>query len=387
MALPDYIVRASERKAHPYHMWDGICSIETTLESISGEYGQNPAFAGENAAAKITAIAGKLAGMERIYFVGCGTSYYNGLAAQFVFNKIAGMNVTAVYALEFTEYPPLDLKKCAVAGVSHTGGTASVVAALNKAKEAGAYTLAVTDVEGSAICGAADAVLPVFGGREPSLPKTRSYLAALMKIYYLAAAVARQRALGSPDINPSKNYPEDFLNELRMVPQRAGAFLKKTEGPMKALAAKHYKAGYFFGSGINLGSVFEAALKLQETAQLISIPFELEEGMHGPWVTMNSGDLVTVLHFNGFYRNKSLELIRSLKHIGVDLLVIGNDPAFNEEVEQHFLIEGSEIFSPFFTVLPFYQMAYFMALEKGSNPDFMRFAEAPYLDTRLTLPR
>jgi glucosamine--fructose-6-phosphate aminotransferase (isomerizing) len=245
------------------------------------------------------------------------------------------------------------------------------------ARQCGAYTLAITDVEGSPITEAAGVCLPNFGGREPALPKTRSYLAAVMKVYYLAAAVGRSRG----------RDPEDFLGELRKVPEKAGAFLKKTEGPMKVLAAKSYKAIYFFGSGVNLGSVSEAALKLQETAQTISIPFELEEGMHGPWVTMNSGDLVTVLHFDGLYHNKSLELIRSLKHIGVELFVIGNTPSFDEEVKQFILIDEKEIMSPFYTVLPFYQMAYFMALKKGHNPDFMRFHEEPYLNSRLTLPR
>ena len=367
MALPDYIVRASERNAHPYHMWDGICSIESTLKSIRDTYAKND----------ISVIAKELAGKERIYFIGCGTSLYNGMAAQFIFNRIAGMNVFAVYALEFAEFPPPDLNKCAVVGVSHTGGTASVIGALNAAKAGGAYTVAITDVEGSNISAAADACLPVYGGREPALPKTRSYLAALMKIYYLAAAVARSKGENC----------DDFLAELGKTPEKAGAFVKKIEEPMKALAENQYKATYLFGSGINLGSVSESALKIQETAQTISVPFELEEGMHGPWVTMNPGDLVSILHFDGLYHNKSLELIRSLSHIGVDLFIIGNTPSFSEKVKYFLLIEEKEIMTPFYTVLPFYQLAYFIALKRGNNPDFMRLWEEPYITTRLSLPR
>ena len=367
MALPDYILNASDRKAHPYHMWDGICCIESTLKSIRDSYGKDD----------ISAIAKELAGKERIYFVGCGTSLYNGLVAQFIFNKIAGINVSAVYALEFTEFPPVNLEKSAVVGISHTGGTTSVIDSLKKAKQCGAYTLGITDVEGSAITAVVDACLPNFGGREPALPKTRSYLAALMKTYYLAAAVAAFRGMD----------PKDLLLDLDKIPEKTSAFLKETEEPIKALAAKMYKAIYFFGSGFNLASVYEAALKIQESAQTISLPFELEEGMHGPWVTMNRGDLVIVLHFDGLYHQKSLELIRSLKNIGVDLLVIGNTPSFKEDVKKFVLIDDKELLSPFYTVLPFYQMAYFIALEKGINPDFMRFHEEAYLNTRLTLPR
>ena len=367
MALPDYLLRASERKAHPYHMWDGICGIESTLKSIRETYEKDT----------ISAIAGELAGKERIYFAGCGTSLYNGMAAQFIFNRIAGINVSAVYALEFTEFPPLNLEKSAVVGISHTGGTASVIAALNKAKAGGAYTLAITDVEGSEITAAVDACLPNFGGREPAMPKTRSYLAALMKIYFLAAAVAscRGRDCG------------DFLASLKKIPEKAGAFLGKTEKIMKDMAADQYRKIYIIGSGVNLGSVSEAALKLQEASQITSIPFELEEVMHGPWVTMDRGDLVVIMHFDGLYHDKSLELIRSLNNLGVDQLIVTNVSSFNEKVKQFFLIEDREIFSPFYTVLPFYQLAYFAALKKGHNPDYMRYHEEPYLKTRLTLPR
>lgn len=369
MTLPDYILKASERKAHPYHMWDGICSIERVLGSIRDIYAGN--------AAGLDEITAGLAAKKRIYFAGCGTSYYNGVAAQFIFNRIGGINAAAAYALEFSEFPPPDLEDCAVIGVSHTGGTASVVEALKRARAGGAYTLAVTDVEGSAISAAAHASLPGYGGREPSLPKTRSYLAALLKLCYLAAELAARRGGDS----------RDFVRELGETPEKAGRYLKNAEGPVKELAANLYKAIYLFGSGINLGSVSEGALKLQETAQTISIPFELEEGMHGPWVTMNKGDLVAVLHFDGLYHNKSLELIRSLSHIGVDLLVITNCSGFAEKVKQIIFIDEKEFMSPFYTVLPLYQLAYFTALEKGNNPDFMRLWEEPYLATRLSLPR
>lgn len=367
MALPDYIIRASERKAHPYHMWDGICAIENTLSSIRETYKDDA----------VAAIAKTLAGKDYIYFVGCGTSYYNGMAAQFLLNRVAGMNAQAIYALEFAEFPPLNLKNCAVVGISHTGGTASVIGALAKAKEGGAYTLGITDVEGSNICAAVDAVLPCFGGREPSLPKTRSYLAALMKLYYLTASIGRARG---------KNC-DDFLAEINTIPEKAGAFLAKSEASVKALADNSYKSIYLFGSGFNLGSVSESALKLQETAQIVSVPFELEEGMHGPWVTMNSGDLVAVFHFDGLYHNKSLELIRSLAHIGVDLLVVGNTEPKGEKIKMFIPVEEKEYMSPFFTVMPFYQLAYCIALKKGNNPDFMRLWEEPYLATRLSLPR
>ncbi|GHV43430.1 hypothetical protein AGMMS49546_24990 [Spirochaetia bacterium] len=369
MALPDYILRASERSAHPYHLWDGICSIQNSLRSIVDSYDKD--------GGKLQEISSRIADRGRIYFVGCGTSYYNSVASQFIFNRIAGINASAVYALEFTEFPPLDLKNSAVIGISHTGGTASVVAAINAAKAGGAYTVAVTDVEASDIVAAAHASLPGYGGREPSLPKTRSYLAALMKLSCLAAEIARYRDRDA----------RNFLDGLRSVPEKVGTLLQSAQADMKALAANLYKAIYLFGSGINLGSASESALKLQETAQTISIPFELEEGMHGPWVTMNKGDLVTVFHFDGLYHDKSLALIKSLSHIGVDILVITNCLSFNEKVKQVVTIGEGEFLSPFYTVLPLYQLAYFTALQKGNNPDFMRLWEEPYLATRLSLPR
>jgi glucosamine 6-phosphate synthetase-like amidotransferase/phosphosugar isomerase protein len=144
---------------------------------------------------------------------------------------------------------------------------------------------------------------------------------------------------------------------------------------------------YIFGSGINLATIQEGALKLSEAAQLVAVPLQLEEGMHGPWVTMNRGDLVIVLNFGENNRAKCEKLLESLSYIGVDLLNITDGVSSPAHEKYRIHIPVPELFTAFYSVLPLYQLTYFTALNNGKNPDFMRLWEENYLKTRLSLPR
>ena len=366
-SLPDYIVRAGERNAHPFHMWDGIQSIPETLSKTLEAYRDNP-----------YAPFGKvIAGKKYVYFTGCGTSYYNGIAARYVFREIAGMNSSAEYALEFLNYPPLYSENDACVGISHTGGTAAVIEALRRFKSIGGYTLGITDVADSPLTKTVDGCLAGASGREPALPKTRSYTAALLKLFLLAADVADAKKLDT------RGFREGILK----TPELSAKTLAGNEQLVKSVAANNYNKMYIFGSGINLATIHEGALKLSEAAQIVAISLQLEEGMHGPWVTMNKGDLVVVLNFGESNRTKCEKLMESLGHIGVDILNITDDDSSHGHEKYRINIPAPEAFTAFYSVLPLYQLTYFTALNNCKNPDFMRLWEENYLKTRLSLPR
>ena len=365
--LPDFIIKAGERSSHPYHVWDAIQSIPETLANTIEAYRKNPyTYTGE-----------KIADKKFVYFTGVGTSYFNGIAARHIFREIAGMDGNAEYALEFLNYPPLYTENDVCIGISHTGGTAAVVEAIERFKSKGGYTVALTDVEDSPLTKTADCFLAGAVGREPALPKTKSYIAALLKLFLLAADIADAKKIDT------KQFRENILK----TPEFSKKTLLENEQLMKEVSANKYNKVYIFGSGINLATINEASLKLNEAAQIISIPLQLEEGMHGPWVTMNEGDLVIVYNFGEKNRIKTERLMESLNHLNVDILNITDSPSRTGSEKYYINISAPEEFSVFYSVLPVYQLTYFSALGSGKNPDFMRLWEANYLKTRLSLPR
>ncbi len=84
----------------------------------------------------------------------------------------------------------------AVIGISASGGAAFVVAALNAAREAGAYAVGLTSVAGSPLARAADAAIVVDTGPEVLAGSTRLKAATAQKIALNAISTAVMVRLG-----------------------------------------------------------------------------------------------------------------------------------------------------------------------------------------------
>ena len=104
-------------------------------------------------------VANQLRGARGIYIFGVGSS---GITAEEAKNKFMriGLNVDALTNNHFmymkaTLLQPSDL----AIGISHSGSSAETIKALRLAKEAGAYTVALTHNPKSTLCKYADAVL------------------------------------------------------------------------------------------------------------------------------------------------------------------------------------------------------------------------------------
>ena len=81
--------------------------------------------------------------------------------------------------------------------ISQSGASPDLVATMQAAKEAGAATLAMVNVEGSPLALLADTMLPLHAGRERSVAATKSYIAALAVSAQLVAAWGEDKALAA----------------------------------------------------------------------------------------------------------------------------------------------------------------------------------------------
>src|SRR5215216_4637988 len=98
---------------------------------------------------------------KQIYLVGHGSSLYNAQVGEYVLEHIAGIPSKAIPAFAFSAYMEQRLidSQTLVIGISTTGETQSVCNALERARQAGSPTLAITAHNGSQITRHADAVI------------------------------------------------------------------------------------------------------------------------------------------------------------------------------------------------------------------------------------
>jgi glucosamine--fructose-6-phosphate aminotransferase (isomerizing) len=369
--IPETMKPTFERTAHPFYMWEELVStpdvLRTVLQSDLMEHVKKAATA--------------LKDVKSIHLHGCGTSYFSSIAATYFFNQIAGIPAQAHNSFEFSAYPPAGLSESAVIAISHTGGTGVALDAIDIAEKEGAITIGLTDVEDSALASKATYVLHGGGTREKPLPKTRSYVSSLLKVYLLAVEVANQKG---------RKSQTDFLHYFHESPNTVQSVLDRNLELTKEIVHSLNKQSqiFLFGAGPNLATVMEGTLKLQETAQAMAHSFELEEGMHGPWVTMNADDLVIVYVPKGPSFEKAIRFVKAIQSVGVKIWAL---------TDHHGEIEGTdyvtvlpdvpEVISPLYGTLPIYQFAYELSLSRGIRPDVMRLTDDRYLDARLKLPR
>ena len=311
---------------------------------------------------------------SRIYFTGCGTSLFNGQVAKYFCEHLAHIPAEAVPAFSFASYaePALLGSHTLVVGISTGGDTRSVCDALERARQAGAVTLALTAFSGSAVTKAADTTILTGGHTDLMGVKTSSYVQALVVLSILAARLASQPAEFS-----------EWLKRVKMAAQGAASYLAGQRGQIEQLARLYAKANNVFilGSGPNLGTAEEGSLKMIEMAKMYSECQELEDFFHGRLREVDQGSPMFFIAPSGPSIPRLLDFLTVTHHIGAPSIVLTDlaNPAIQElathVVQLPFLPD--ELATPLLYIIPLYLFAFEMALQRGFNPSARRYNLVP----------
>ncbi|MFM7282593.1 MAG: glutamine--fructose-6-phosphate transaminase (isomerizing), partial [Planctomycetia bacterium] len=134
-----------------------------------------------------------LRGIQRITIVACGTALHAGLIARYLIEGLARVPVETDFASEFRYREPLVSPGTLALAISQSGETADTLAALRKARELGARTAAICNVEGSTLTREASAVILTNAGPEIGVASTKAFTAQVAAAFLLAVRMGRAR--------------------------------------------------------------------------------------------------------------------------------------------------------------------------------------------------
>ena len=354
-----------DRTAHPFHTYDMIhqipASFRETLRRTAG-----PA----------AAEAANLADRPFLAFTGCGTAFYSAMLGQ----RFAGaassdrIRSASVTAFELARYGPRVDRSSAVIGISHSGITKTTVDALLGARAKGGRTVGVTHFTGRPIEAASDAVLLAGNGPDRSRCHTKCYVGGALASAQLAlewsVSAGREPRSGIEPVREAFESLPAILEET----------LRSLEKTCEELAANHLSrhAVGVFGSGPNLPTAFEAALKIRETSFLPALGMEIEDFLHGSWQSLDPRSLVFVVATKGRSRDRAYDLVRAARTVGAHVVAIvshGDREVGDAADETLEVPEVDEIVSPFVNIIPLYLFAYFSSVRRGANPDLLRYLD------------
>ncbi|MGH9704448.1 MAG: SIS domain-containing protein [Candidatus Acidiferrales bacterium] len=352
---------AEIRSSHPYHMHDAIAGqpalVERMLESRCNEIQR----AAEAAAAK-----------KRIIFAGIGTSLHAAQVAEHFLRHLTGgqAEARAEQPFELLNYPLALSANDAVVVITHTGTTSYNIELLRSARAAGALTIAVVGEASGEGTSAAEILIQTCE-QEVCFAYTKSYATALAALAQFAVAVAKRR--GAP--------MDAAANQLKQLPaamKRALDSEKKIREVAKA--AKGRDRVVLFGAGPNWATALEGALKIKETSYLAAEGSENEQVLHGPFSEIDSRTLLVALLAGGKVDERARTVLRSAGEVKALRIAIAV-PSANREIAAEYVVETPEVeewLSPLVLLEPVQLLTYYLALERGINPDTGRQDQAPH---------
>ena len=303
--------------------------------------------------------------IQRIEIIGCGTAYHAGLYGKKLLENLASLPVEPLVASEYRYQKNFTDQHTLVIAVSQSGETADTLGALKKAKQAGAQTLAITNVVGSSITRLADAVLYTWAGPEIGVCSTKAYTTQLAIFGLLALDLARRRKQISAD------FYQSAIDNLANIGAKLTKILKnQTIYQPIAKAIKNQTSAFYIGRGMDAYLAMEGALKLKEISYIHTEAFPAGELKHGTIALVTPKTPVIVVATEPTLFDKIKSNIEELKARGAQIILISKSAELAKLADFVIDIPAVDLIeSALVSALPMQLLAYYTADALGQDVD------------------
>jgi glutamine---fructose-6-phosphate transaminase (isomerizing) len=304
---------------------------------------------------------------NRIIIVACGTSWHAGLVAEYLFEEFARIPVEVEYASEFRYRDPVIMPGDIVIAISQSGETADTLAAIELAKERGAFIFGVCNVVGSTISRATHTGAYTHAGPEIGVASTKAFTAQVTVLYQIALAVAQARQTLSQD------RVTRLMAELNSVPDKVEEVLK-TNAIVETIAEiyKDSRNALYLGRGYSFPVALEGALKLKEISYIHAEGYPAAEMKHGPIALIDEEMPVFVIATQGQSYEKVVSNIQEVKaRKGKIIAIVTAGDKTVKELADHVIEipKTDDSLVPIVSVIPLQLLSYHVAVMRGCNVD------------------
>jgi glucosamine--fructose-6-phosphate aminotransferase (isomerizing) len=304
--------------------------------------------------------------LEEVQFVACGTSYHAGLYAAKLFEEYADVRASAEIASEYEFTGGRDPWRTLVVAVTQSGETADTLSALQRAKRAGARTLAVTNTLGSTVTREVEDTVFIRAGPEIGVAATKTFCSQVATLALLTVYVGRERG------TVSSGDARELLSDLRGLPGAVQQVLDREEEVR--LAAEEYVDGdafFFIGRRLGAPVALEGALKLKEISYDHAEGFAAGELKHGPLALVTSETPVLAILTEGASAEETLNNVKEVESRGAPVLGCASEEMEDagKYVDEVFEVPELGELEPLVANVYFQLFSYHVANLKGRSID------------------
>ncbi|RVV97616.1 glutamine--fructose-6-phosphate transaminase (isomerizing) [Mesobaculum littorinae] len=305
---------------------------------------------------------------DRIVMVACGTASLACFVSKYWFEQIARIPVEIDIASEFRyREPPLNDRTLTLF-VSQSGETADTLAALRYCTGQAGKVVSIVNAMESSIARESDLALPILAGPEIGVASTKAFTCQLAVLASLSLQAARQRGL------LDEAGDRELTDQLRRVPGQvteALAIAPQVQAVSAQLA--RYEDVLFLGRGALYPLALEGALKLKEISYIHAEGYASGELKHGPIALIDEEMPVVVLTPHDAMFDKTVSNMQEVMARGGKIVMVSDARGLKDGGDGVWqMIEMPKIDGPFAAIayaVPIQQLAYFTAVEKGTDVD------------------
>ncbi|WIB32625.1 glutamine--fructose-6-phosphate transaminase (isomerizing) [Curtobacterium sp. MCSS17_005] len=316
-------------------------------------------------------IADRLATVDRVIVIACGTAAYAGILGKYAIEQWARVPVEVELAHEFRYRDPVLDERTLVVSISQSGETMDTLMAVKYAREQGAQVLSICNTQGATIPRESDAVIYTHAGPEVAVASTKAFIAQGVALYLLGLHLATLRGtLTTEQIAEQVAELEGLAPKLQQTIEDAAG--------IKDLARwmADTRSVLFLGRHVGYPIALEGALKLKELAYIHAEGFAAGELKHGPIALIEPGQIVFVIvpspRDPRSLHPKVVSNIQEIRARGARVIAIAEEGdaavlPFADEVLRIPL--ATPLFEPLLAVAPLHMFGMELAAAKGLDVD------------------
>lgn len=309
----------------------------------------------------------QLLAAKRVIIVACGTSWHAGLIGKQLIESLCRIPVEVEYASEFRYRNPVIDSSDVVIAISQSGETADTLAAVNLAKDNGAFVYGVCNAIGSSIPRDTDTGSYIHVGPEIGVASTKAFTGQVTVFLMLALALGKEKGTIT-----NEQYSK-IVSELCTVPEKMKSLLKLNDRISELSKTFTYASNFLYlGRGYNYPVALEGALKLKEISYIHAEGYPAAEMKHGPIALIDSDmPVVVIAPHDEMYQKvlSNIQEIKARKGKVIALVSKGDDTISKIADEVIEIPQTLECLEPLVASIPLQLLAYHIAVCKGKNVD------------------
>jgi len=309
----------------------------------------------------------QLVNADRFIIVACGTSWHAGLIGKQLIESFCHIPVEVEYASEFRYRNPVITPKDVVIAISQSGETADTLAAVNLAKEKGAFIFGICNSIGSSIPRATMTGCYIHVGPEIGVASTKAFTGQVTVLTMLALALAKAK-----NTIADSEYME-IVKELNNIPNKIRKVLEQNDQIRSLSHIFTYAQNFIYlGRGYSYPVALEGALKLKEISYIHAEGYPAAEMKHGPIALIDSDLPVVVIATKNALYEKVVSNIQEIKARNgrIVAIVTEGDDVVSKIADNVIEIPHTlECLDALVSTIPLQLMAYHIAVCKGKDVD------------------